>query len=103
MTSHDQAAAFAHRDRPRQALLLNDRGKKLNLMRAVPVRIGRVRLEHRRIDEGVVRAMDLHARREFVKARRLAARLLAKSLVREHQRRVGAAGQRPNGSRPPGV
>ena len=29
-------------------------------MRAVPVRIDRIRLERRGIDEGVMRAMDLH-------------------------------------------
>ena len=61
VTAHDQPAAFAHRDRPAPPLVLNDRRKKLDLMRAVPVRIDRVRLERRRIDEGIVGAVDLHA------------------------------------------
>ena len=63
VAAHDQTAAFAHRDRPAPALVLNDRREKLDLMRAVPVRIDRVRLERRRIDEGIVGAVDLHAAR----------------------------------------
>jgi hypothetical protein len=64
---HDQPAAFAHRDRPAPALVLNDRREKLDLMRAVPVRINRVRLERRRIDEGIVGAVDLHDDRRVSK------------------------------------
>ncbi len=59
--ANNQSATFAHRDRPAPALFLNDGCQKLNLMRAVPVRIHRVRLECRRIDEGIVGAVDLHA------------------------------------------
>ena len=44
-----------------------DGREKLDLMRAVPVRIGRIRLERRRIDEGIVGAMDLHAARRVSK------------------------------------
>ena len=62
VTADDQPAAFADGDRPAPALLLNDGGEKLNLMRAVPVRIDRIRLERRRIDESIVGAVDLHAR-----------------------------------------
>jgi hypothetical protein len=61
MTAHDQAAAFAYRDRPPPALLLNDGSEKLDLMCAMPVRVHRVRLERRRIDEGIVGAVDLHS------------------------------------------
>ena len=62
VSANDQPAALAHGDRPAPALLLNDGGEKLNLMRAMPVRIHRVRLERRRIDESIVGAVDLHAR-----------------------------------------
>ena len=62
MAADEQPTALAHRDWPAPALLLNDGRQKLNLMRAVPVRINRVRLERRRIDEGIVGAVDLHAR-----------------------------------------
>ena len=50
VTADNEAAALAHRDWSAPALLLNDGGEKLNLMRAVPVRIDRVRLELGRID-----------------------------------------------------
>ncbi len=63
----DQPTALAHGDRPAPALFLNDGGQKLNLMRAVPVRIHRVRLERSRIDEGIVGAVDLHAARRVSK------------------------------------
>ena len=71
VAAHNQPAAFAHRDRPAPALVLNDRREKLDLMRAVPVRIDRVRLERRRIDEGIVGAVDLHAARCVSKRRAL--------------------------------
>ena len=61
MTTDNQPTAFADGDRPAPTLLLNDGSEKLDLMRAVPVRIDRIRLERRRIDEGVVCAVDLHA------------------------------------------
>ena len=73
VSTHDQAAALAHRDRPAPALLLNDGGKKLNLMRAVPVWIDRVRLELGRIDEGVMRAVDFHDARRLSKRAALTA------------------------------
>ncbi len=56
----NQPTAFADGDRPAPALLLNDGSKELNLMRTVPVRIHRIRLERRRIDESIVGAVDLH-------------------------------------------
>ncbi len=62
VAANNQTAAVADGDWPAPALLLNDGSEKLNLMRAVPVRIHRVRLERRRIDEGIVGAVDLHAR-----------------------------------------
>ena len=68
VAAHDEPAALAHGDWPAPALLLNDGCEKLNLMRAVPVRIDRVRLERRRIDEGIVGAVDLHAARRMSKA-----------------------------------
>ena len=69
VAADDQAAAFAHGDRPAPALLLNDGRKELNLMRAVPVRIHGVRLELGRIDEGIVGAVDLHLDRRVSKRR----------------------------------
>ena len=74
VAAHDQPAAFAHRDRPAPPLVLNDRRKKLDLMRAVPVRIGRIRLERRRIDEGIVGAVDLHDDRCVSKTGQIAPR-----------------------------
>lgn len=71
MTTDNQPAAFADGDRPAPALLLNDGSKKLDLMRAVPVRIDRIRLERRRIDEGIVGAVDLHAAQRVSKGHRL--------------------------------
>ena len=68
VAANDQPAALAHRDRPTPALVLNDGGEKLNLMRAVPVRIGRIRLERRRIDESIVGAVDSSRRPPRVKA-----------------------------------
>ena len=56
----NQPTAFADGDRATPALLLNDGCKELNLMRTVPVRIHRIRLERRRIDESIVGAVDLH-------------------------------------------
>ena len=74
VAAHDQTAAFAHRNRPAPPLVLNDRRKKLDLMRAVPVRIGRIRLERRRIDEGIVGAVDLHDDRCVSKTGQIAPR-----------------------------
>ena len=65
VTADDQARALRHGDRVAPALLLDDRGQKLDLVGAVAVRIDRVRLERVRIDEAGVGAMhgDAHGTR----------------------------------------
>ncbi len=71
VAAHDQPTAFAHGDRAAPALFLNDGREELDLMRAMPIRVLGIRLQCRRIDEGVVRAVDLHAQLGLSKARTL--------------------------------
>lgn len=68
VSAHDQPTALAHGDRSPPALLLNDGREELNLVRAMPVRVLGIRLEGRRINEGIVGAVDLHARHRLSKA-----------------------------------
>lgn len=68
MSAHDQPAALTHGYRSPPALLLNDGREKLNLVRAMPIRVLGIGLKCRRIDEGVVGAVDLHDRCRLSKA-----------------------------------
>ena len=67
VAAHDEPAALAHRDRPAPALLLDNRGQELDLMRAMPVRVFGIRLQGRRINESIVCAVDFHDTRRMSK------------------------------------
>jgi hypothetical protein len=58
MTAHDLATAFGERDGIAPALLLNDGRQQLDLVGAVTVGIGRVRLERVGIGQTSVGAVD---------------------------------------------
>src|SRR5690606_31023479 len=49
--AHDESASFGNRDRIAPALVLDDRGEQLDLVRAVPVRIDRIGLQRVRIKQ----------------------------------------------------
>lgn len=68
MTAHNKTAALSYRDRIAPALFLDDRSAKLNLMRRVPVWIGRIGLRCCRINQSVVRAVNFHVGSRRVKA-----------------------------------
>ena len=58
MPTNNQPRPLRHGDRVAPALFIDDRGEKLDLVGAVPVRIDRVGFQRVRIDEGGVGAMD---------------------------------------------
>ena len=58
MSTDNQPRPLRHGDRIAPALFIDDRGEKLDLVGAVPVRIHRVRLELIGVNEGGVGAMD---------------------------------------------
>lgn len=60
MAPNNQPAALAHRDRCTPSLVPDDRREQLDLSRAMLVRVGRVGLKCRRINQGRVRAVDGH-------------------------------------------
>ena len=65
MTAHDLATAFGERDGIAPALLLNDGSQKLDLVGAVPVWVGRVRLERVGIGQTSVGAVNGNAHTLF--------------------------------------
>ena len=67
VAAHDEPAALAHCDRPAPALLLDNRGQELDLMRAMPVRVFGIRLQRSRINESIMCAVNLHAARSVSK------------------------------------
>jgi len=71
MTSHDLATAFGERDGIAPALLLNDGSQKLDLVGAMPVWVGRVRLERVGIGQSSVGAVDGNAHAQRILSTRL--------------------------------